>query len=176
MLVQTSSPQHHPCSSDSTNDLPSGVLQPETYPPSERPVKHPSRNPRQYAFLNCLHLRWYWGPGNCCKPANAPSYRPRRLREGLQLTPTSLSLEPPTPPLDTDIVGHPSHAPSTGALATVARFANALCTWIITHVAPPGYTYEHQPPQCSFIPIGDSTLSRTRHATDPGADSAAFHT
>ena len=29
----------------------------KTYPPSERPVKHPSRSPRQYTFWNCLHPR-----------------------------------------------------------------------------------------------------------------------
>ena len=58
MLVQTSSPLHH-CSSGPTNSLPSGVLQPETYPPPERPVKHPSWSPHQYTFWNCLHLRWY---------------------------------------------------------------------------------------------------------------------
>ena len=126
MLVQTSSPLHH-CSPGPTNSLPTEVLQPETYPPSERPVKHPSRSPRQYIFWNCLHLRWYWDPGNCCKPANAPLHRPRRLRGVLQLTPTSLSLEPPTPPLDTDTAGHSNHAPSTGALATIARFANTPC-------------------------------------------------
>ena len=77
MLVQTSSPLHH-CLSGSTNSLPPGVLQPETYPPSERPVKHPSRNPHQHVFWNFLHLHLYWGLGNCCKPANAPSRRPWR--------------------------------------------------------------------------------------------------
>ena len=148
MLVQTLSPLHQ-CSSGSTNSLPPGVLQPEAYPPSERPVKHPSRSPRQYTFWNFLHLRWYWGPGNCCKPANAPSNRPRRLREVLQLTPTPLTMEPPTPPLDKDTAGHPNHAPSNGTLATIARFANAPCPWTIPHVAPPGYTYQHQPPHFS---------------------------
>ena len=58
MLVQTSSPLHH-CSSSPTNSLPPGIFHPETYPPSERPVKHPSRSPRQYTVLNVLHLRWY---------------------------------------------------------------------------------------------------------------------
>ena len=156
MLVQMSSPLHH-CSSGPTNSLPPGVLQPETYPPSERPVKHPSRSPRQYTFWNCLHLHWYWGPGNCFKPANAPPHRPRRLWEVLQLTPTPLSLEPPTPPLDTGTAGHPNNAQSTGALETIARFANAPCPWTIPHVAPPGYTYQHQPPHVSFVLLGDST-------------------
>ena len=64
MLVQTSSPLRH-CSPDPTNSLPPGVLQPKTYPPSERPVKHPSRSRRQYTW-SCLHLRRHWGPGNCC--------------------------------------------------------------------------------------------------------------
>ena len=49
------------------------------------------------------------------------------------------------PPLDTDIAGHPNHAPSTGAPATIVRFANASYPWTIPHVAPPGYTYKHQP-------------------------------
>ena len=101
----------------------------KTYPPSERPVKHPSRSLRQYTFWNCLHLRWYWGPGNWCKPANVPLHRPQHLREVLQLTPTSLSLEPPMPPLDMDTAGHPNHALSTGALETIARFANAPYPW-----------------------------------------------
>ena len=153
MLVQTSSPLHH-CSSCSTNSLPPEVLQPETYPSSERPVKHPSRSPRQYTFWNCLHPRWYWAPGNCCKSANAPSHRPRRLCEVLQLTPTSLSLEPPTPSLDTDTAGPPNHASSTGALTTIARFANSPYPWTISHVAPPGYAYQHQPPQFSLsLPV-----------------------
>ena len=156
MLVQTSSPLHHR-SSGPTNSLPPGVLQPETYPPSERPVKHPSRSPRQYTFWNRLHLRWYWGPGNCCKPANAPSHRPWRVREVLQVTPTSLSPEPPTPPLDTDTAGDPNHAPSTGSLATIARFANAPYLQTIPHVAPPGYSYQYQSSHFPFIPAGDST-------------------
>ena len=155
-LVQTSSPVHH-CSSGPTNSLPPGVRQPETYPPSERPVKHPSRSPRQYTFWNCLHLRLYWGSDNCCKLAKAPPHRPRRLREVLQLTPAPLNLEPPTPPLDTDTARHPNHAPSTGTLATIARFANAPYPWTIPHVAPPGYTYQHQPPHFSFIPASNST-------------------
>ena len=157
MLLQTSSPLQHHCSSGPINGLPPGVLQPETYPSSERPVKHPSRSPRQYTFWNCLHPRWYWGPGNCCKPANASSHRPRRLREVLQLTPTSLSLEPLTPRLDTDTAEHPNHAPSTGTLASIARFTNAPYPSTIHHVAPPWYTYQHQPPQFSFMPAGDST-------------------
>ena len=147
MLVQTSSPLHH-CSSGPSNSLPSGVLQPKTYPSSERPVNHLSRSPRQYIFWTCLHLRWYWGPDNCCKPTNAPSHRPRRLREVLQLTPTSLSLETPTPPLDTDTAGHPNrvpphpnHAPSTGVLATSARFANAPYPWTIPYVAHRGIPF-----------------------------------
>ena len=157
MLVQTSSLLYH-CSSGPTNSLPPGVLQSETYPPSEHPVKPPSRSPRHCTFWNCLlHLRWYWGPGNCCKPANAPSHQPRRLREVLRLSPTPLNLEPTTPPLDTDTVGHPSNAPSTGghpnnvpssgALVTITRFANAPYLWAIPHVAPTGHTYQHQPPQ-----------------------------
>ena len=145
MLVQTSSPLHH-YSSGLANSLPPGVLQSETYPPSGRPVKHSNRSPHQYTFWNCLHLHWYWSHGNCFKPANAPSHRPWRLREVLQLTPTSPSLEPPTPPLDTDTAGYSNHAPSTGALATIARFASAPCPWTIPHVAPPGYTYQHRSP------------------------------
>ena len=140
MLVQTSSPLYH-CSSGSTNSLPPGVLQPETYPPSERPVKHLSRNLRQYTFWNCLHLRWYWVPGNCCKPANAPSYRPRRLREVLQPTPTLISLEPPTPPLDTD-------TPTTSRLLEPWQLLHASPTPCTRgqppHVAPPVYTYQLQ--------------------------------
>ena len=55
------------------------------------------------------------------------SHRSRRLQEGLLLlTPTSLHLEPPTTPLD---VPYP--------------FDNL-------HVAPMGYTYQHQPPQFSL--------------------------
>ena len=156
-LVQTSSPLHH-CSSGPTNSLPPGALQPETYPLSKRPVKPPSRSSHQYTFWNCVHLRWCWGPGNCCKPGNAPPHRPRRIREVLRLTPTPLSLEPPTPPLDMDTAGHPNNASSTGALATIARFANAPYPWTIPDVAPPGHTYQHQPPQFSCIPAGDSTL------------------
>ena len=139
MLVQASSPLHH-CSSGPTNSLPPGVLQPETYPPSERPVKHLSRRPRQYTFWNCLHLRWYWGPDNCCKPAYAPSPRARRLREVMQLTSTSLSLEPPTPLLDTDTAGHPNHTPSAVVPETIARFVNAPYPWTTSHVAPLGHT------------------------------------
>ena len=86
--------------------------------------------------------------------ADSPSYRPRRLRKVLQPTPTSLSLEPPTPPLDT--IGHFNHAPSPGALGITARFTNATYPLTVPHVAPPRYTYQHQPPQCSFIPAGDS--------------------
>ena len=160
MLLQTPSPLQHHCSSGPTNSLPPGVLQPETYPSSERPVKHPSRSPRQYTFWNCPHPRWYWGSGN--KPANASSHRPRRLREVLQLTPTSLSLEPPTPPLDTDTAEHPNHAPSTGTLASIARFTNAPYPSTIHHVAPPWYTYQHQPPRFSFMPAGDSTTIPVR--------------
>ena len=157
ILVQTSSPLHY-CSSGPTNTLPCGVLQPETSPPSEHPVKHSSRSPRLYTFWNCQHLRWYWDPGKCCKPADEPSHRSRRLREVLQLTPTSLSLEPPTPPLETDTVGHPKHTPPTGALA---KF-HAPYPWITPHVAPPGYTYQHQPPQFAFIPAGDFTPTPVR--------------
>ena len=156
MLVQTSSPLHY-CSSGPTNSLLPGVLQPEAYPPTECPVKHPSRSPRQHTFRNCLHLRWYLGPGNCCKCASTPLHWPRHLREVSQLTPTPLNLEPPTSPLDTDTAGHPNNAPFTEALATIARFANAPCPWTIPHVAPPGYTYQHQPPHFPFIPAGDST-------------------
>ena len=172
MLVQTSSPLHR-YSSGPTNSLPSGVLQPATYSPSKRPVKHSSRSPRQYTFWNCLHPRWYWGPGNCCKPANAPSHRPRRLREILQLNPTSLSLEPPTPQLDTDTAGHPNHAPSTGALTTIARFAQRPVP------------VDNPPRRTTEVYLSTSTApfflypfrrlypgTRTRHATD----SAAFHT
>ena len=156
MLVQTSSQLHH-CLSGPTNSLPPGVLQPETYPPSERPVKRFSRSPRQYTFWNCLHPRWYWGLGNCCKPANAPSHRPRQLREVLQLSPTSLSLKSPTPPLDTDTAGHPNHAPSTRALKTIARFVQRPVPVDNPPRRPPGYICQHQPPQSSFIPAGDST-------------------
>ena len=175
MLVQTSSPLHH-CSPDPSNSLPPGVLQPKTYPSSECPVKHPSRSPRQYTVWNCLHLRGYWGPSDCCKPANTPSHRPRRLREDLQLTPTSLSLEPPTTPLSTDTARHPNHAPSTGLLATIAR-ANTLYPWTIPHVAPPGHTYQYQPPQFSFIPAGDSThiLVRGMPQTQQPSTHAAPH-
>ena len=161
MLVQTPPSLHH-CLSGSTNSLPPGVLQSENDPPSECPVKHHSRSPRPCTFWNCLHLRVYWCPGNCCKPANAPSHPPRCLWEVLQLTPTLLGMEPPTPPLDTDTAGRPNPAPSTGALATVARFANAPYPCAIPHVAPPGYTYQHQPPQFSFIPAGDFTLIPVR--------------
>ena len=68
MLVQTSSSPHH-CSSCPTNSLrhTPGLRQPETHPSSECPVKRPSWRPRQYTFWNCLPLRWYWSPGNCCK-------------------------------------------------------------------------------------------------------------
>ena len=156
MLVQTSSPLRH-WSLGPTKRLPPKVLQPETYPLSERPVKHPNWSPRQYTFWNCLNLRWYWTPGNCCKPATAPTHRPQRLREVLQLTPTPLGLESPTPPLDTDTACHPNHAPFTEALATIARFANTPCPWTIPHVAPPGYTYQHPPRRFSFIPAGDPT-------------------
>ena len=190
MLVQTSSSLHH-CSSDPSNSLPPGVLQPKTYPPSERPVKHPSWSPRQYTFWNCLHLCWYWAPGNCCKPATAPSHRSRRLREVLQLTPASLSLELPTPPLDRDTAGHPnqalshpSHAPSTGALATIARFANVMYPWTIPYAAPPGHTYQQQPPQFLFILAGDSnpipvrgmpqTQQPSTHAAPPPTCSPMF--
>ena len=93
-------------------------------------------------------------PATAVSFANAPSHRPRRLREVLQLFPTSLSLELSTLPLDT--AGHLNHAPSPRALATTARFANAPYPLTIPHVAPPGYTYQHQPLQCCFIPAGDS--------------------
>ena len=32
-------------------------------------------------------------------------------------------------------------------MATIAHFANAPYPWTAPHVAPPGYTYQHQPPQ-----------------------------
>ena len=105
------------------------------------PVKRPSRRPRQYTFWYCLHPPAGTGaPATTVSFVNAPSHRPRRPREVLQLTSTSLSLEPPTPPLDT--AGHPNHAPSPGALATTAHFANAPYPLTIPHVAPPGYTYQ----------------------------------
>ena len=152
MLIQASSPLHH-SSSGSINSLPPGVLQPETYPPSERPVKHPSRSPRQYTFWNCLHLHWYWGPGNCCKPANAPSHRPQRLREVLQPTPKSLSLEPPTPPLDTNI-------PTTPRLLEPWQLLHALQRSVPVDNPPTSHhrgipTIINRP--VFLIPAGDST-------------------
>ena len=142
MLVQTSSPLLHHCSSGPTNSLThmeffSRKLTHLQSALSSIPVETLAKTPSGIAYTSA----GTGAPATAVKPANAPLHRPWRRRDVLQLTPTSLSLEPPTLPLDTDFAGHPNHAPSTGALATIARFANAPYPWTTPHVASPGHTY-----------------------------------
>ena len=54
------------------------------------------------------------------------------------------------------LAGHLNLVSSPGALATTARFANVPYPFGNPQIALPGYTYHHQPPQFSFIPVGGS--------------------
>ena len=101
MLAQAPSSQSHQCSSCPTNSLPDtpGVCQPETRPPSEpRQAPQSKASPIHRLEVSTTPL----GPRPRLQSLpTCRSHRPRRRREVLLLlTPTSIRLEPPTPPLD----------------------------------------------------------------------------